>query len=115
MTVLAAQQFMPCIVIGALLTLCIYYSAPRVSWMLPGLWSLIFSLGVFASHRLLPRQACWVGVYYAACGCLCLRWGQGDQALAPWQMGGSFGGGQLLGAAILYWNLERTSDSQANR
>ena len=35
-------------------------------------------------------------------------WGQGDNAFSPWQMGISFGGGQLLGAMILYWTLERT-------
>ncbi len=79
--------------------------------MLPGLWSLVFSLGIFASYRLLPRQSLWIGFYYAVCGCLCLLWGQAENVLAPWQMGLSFGGGQLLGAAMLYWNLERTHGS----
>lgn len=111
MTQLAVEQFLPCVVIGALLTLCIVNSAPEVAWTLPGLWSLIFALGVFASYRLLPRQAFWVGVYYTLCGCLCLLWGQGENALAPWLMGATFGGGQLLAAAILYWTLERTDDS----
>jgi hypothetical protein len=54
----------------------------------------------------------WVGVYYAVCGCGCLVGGQGHHAFAPWQMGVTFGGGQLLGAAILYWTLERTDASQ---
>lgn len=111
MTLLAVEQFLPCLAIGALLTMCIYASAQHVAWMLPGLWSLVFSLGVFASYRLLPRQALWIGVYYAVCGCLCLLTGSGDNAMAPWQMGVSFGGGQLLGAAMLYWNLERTDAS----
>lgn len=108
MNLLAVEQFMPCVAIGALLTMCIYFGASQVAWMLPGLWSLVFSLGVFASYRLLPRQSVWVGFYYATCGCLCLLWGNGENALAPWQMGISFGGGQLFGAAVLYWNLERT-------
>ena len=111
MTTLAVEQFMPCLLIGAVLTLSIYFAAQQVAWMLPGLWSLLFSLGVFASYRLLPRQAFWVGIYYAACGCICLFWGQGTQTLAAWQMSLSFGGGQLLGAAILYWNLERPDAS----
>lgn len=110
-TILAVAQFLPCIVVGALITMCIYFKAPQVAWTLPGLWSLVFSLGVFASYRLLPRQAFWVGVYYALCGCLCLIEGQGENSLASWQMGLSFGGGQLFGAAILYWNLERTDVS----
>ena len=36
MTVLAVEQFLPCLVIGALLTFAIYRSAPQVAWMLPG-------------------------------------------------------------------------------
>jgi hypothetical protein len=112
MTLLAVEQFLPSVVVGGLLTLCIYRNAPEVAWMLPGLWSLVFSLGVFASYRLLPRQVFWVGLYYALCGFGCLLWGQGSHALSPWQMGISFGGGQLLSAAILYWTLERTHVSE---
>ena len=107
MTRLAVEQFLPCLVVGALLTLCVYLSAPQVAWMLPGLWSMLFGLGVFASGRLLPSPVVWAGLYYVVCGCICLRWGQGDNALAPWQMALAFGGGQLLCAAILYWTLER--------
>ena len=113
-TLLAAQQFLPSLVVGALLTLCIYRNAPQVAWMLPGLWSLIFGLGIFASNRLLPRQVFWVGSYYILCGCGCLLWGGGENAFSPWQMGISFGGGQLLGAAILYSTLERTDGSSPN-
>jgi hypothetical protein len=112
MTPLALGQFLPCVAVGALLTLCVYRGAPQVAWMLPGLWSLIFGLGVFASYRLLPRQVFWVGSYYVFCGCLCLLWGQGDNALSPWQMGISFGGGQLISAAVLYWVLERSDVPQ---
>jgi hypothetical protein len=107
-TLLAVEQFLPCVVVGALLTLSIYRGAPQVAWMLPGLWSLVFGLGVFASYRLLPPQVFWVGSYYVLCGCGCLLWGQGNNAFSPWQTGISFGGGQLLGAMILYWTLERT-------
>src|SRR5687767_5116119 len=68
LTLLAIEQFLPCVVVGALLTLCIARGSPQVAWMLPGLWSLTFGLGVFASCRLLPRQVFWVGVYYLVCG-----------------------------------------------
>ena len=113
-TLLAVEQFLPCIAVGALLTLCIYRGAPHVAWMLPGLWSLIYGLGVFALVRLLPRQVFWVGAFYILCGCGCLLWGQDERALSPWQMGIGFGGGQLLSAAILYWTLERADASSAN-
>ena len=65
MTRLAVEQLSPSLVVGALLTLCVFQTAPQVSWMLPGLWSLIFSLGIFASYRLLPPQSFWVALYYA--------------------------------------------------
>ena len=107
MTRLAVEQFLPCVVVGALLTVSIARYAPQSGWMLPGLWAFVFALGVFASARVLPRQVFWIGSYYVACGCLCLQWGQGDQAFSAWQMGVTFGGGQLLSAAILYWTLER--------
>ena len=111
-TLLTADQFLPCVAVGALLTLGIYRGAQDVGWMLPGLWSLVFSLGVFASYRQLPRQVFWVGVYFTVCGFVCLLWGQGTNAFSPWQMGISFGGGLLVGAAILYWTLERNDDPQ---
>jgi hypothetical protein len=110
-TLLAIEHFVPCIVVGALLTLCISRAAPEVAWMLPGLWSLIYGLGVFASSRLLPRQSIWVGSFYVLSGCGCLLWGRGELALSPWLMAISFGGGQLLSAAILYWTLERRDGS----
>jgi hypothetical protein len=108
----ALQQFLPCVVIGGLLTLTIYRSAPEVAWMLPGLWSLLYALGIFASHQLLPRQSWIVGLHYTACGIGCLTWGGGPHAFSPWQMAISFGVGQFLAAGILYWNLERTDDSE---
>lgn len=113
-TLLAVAQFLPCLLVGGLLTLCIYRGAPHVAWMLPGLWALMFGLGVFASYRVLPRQVFWVGCYYVLCGCSCLMWGQGQNALSPWQMGISFGGGQLLAAVVLYWTLEHTHVASPN-
>lgn len=104
---LAAEQFLPSVVVGALITACVYRGAPQVAWMLPGLWAMVFGLGIFASIRLLPRQAVLVGTFYVLCGCGCLLWGQGENAFSPWLMGITFGGGQLLGAGVLYWNLER--------
>jgi hypothetical protein len=106
-TLLAAEQFLPSLFVGAVVTLSIYRYAADAAWMLPGLWSLVYSLGIFASYRLLPRAVAWVALYYVAAGAACLAWGRGDPALAPWQMALAFGGGQLFGAAVLYWTLER--------
>lgn len=111
LTRLAVEQFLPCLGVGGLLTVGVFLHAPHVAWMLPGLWSFVFGLGIFASWRLLPSPVIWVGLYYVLCGCCCLRWGQGEYAFSAWQMAIAFGGGQLLCAAILYWTLERKNDS----
>src|SRR5262249_20673037 len=55
-TWLAAEQFLPCLVAGGLLTLVLVRYSPESLWMLPGLWQILYSLGVFASCRLLPRS-----------------------------------------------------------
>ena len=107
-TLLAIEHVAPALFVGALLTLFVYRDAREVAWALPGLWSLIFGLAVFASRHMLSREVFWVGVYYVAAGAVCLFRGHGVDALAPWQMALSFGGSQLLGAAVLYWTVERS-------
>jgi hypothetical protein len=51
---LAIEQFIPCVVAGGLLTIVLERSAPEVLWILPGLWQILYSLGLLASCRLLP-------------------------------------------------------------
>ncbi len=104
-TRLALEQFAPCLAAGGLLTLAIARTRPESLSMLPGLWQILFSLGVFASCRLLPRATWAVAAFYLASGLVCL--GLGDLALSPWAMGIPFAMGQTLAAAVLYWNLER--------
>ena len=110
MTLLAVGQFLPAMVAGGLVTLVLSRYAEESLWMLPGLWSILFSLGVFASHRLLPPAIFWIGTWYLAAGLVSLVWAQGEYALSPWAMAIPFGVGQLLAAAILYWHLERNYD-----
>lgn len=107
-TVFAVEQFLPSLVAGGLLTVVIVERASQSIWMLPGLWALLFSLGVFASCRLLPRAVSIAGAWYLAAGILALACGQGDAALSPWIMGATFGAGQLLTAVILHITLEQS-------
>lgn len=106
-TMLAIGQFLPCIVAGGLLIVVLLYRVPDAIWMLPGLWSILFSLGIFASWRLLPKATFWIAVYYLIAGILCLMFAQGEYAFSPWAMALPFGVGQLLAAGTLYWTLER--------
>jgi hypothetical protein len=97
----AVEQFLPAVMVGFLLTVVMTRVAAQECWMLPGLWELIFSLGVFASCRFLPRQMFVVGVWYLAAGLFCLATGSAARSLSPWTMGIPFGVGQLLVAAVL--------------
>jgi hypothetical protein len=108
----AAEQFLPAIVAGLLLTVVLLRYAPQSLWMLPGLWQVIFSLGVFSSCRFLPRPMFAVGVWYLAAGLMCLVLGHGQWAFSPWAMGVPFGVGQILVAAVLQFN-DRENNERA--
>jgi hypothetical protein len=99
----ATEQFTPAGVAGALLTFVLFRFAPQSLWMLPGLWQIIFSLGIFASCRSLPRPMFVAGVWYLAAGLAGLAFANGAHAYSPWAMAVPFGIGQLLIAAVLYW------------
>jgi hypothetical protein len=109
----ALGQFLPCLAAGAAVTAVLARTAPESAWLLPGLWQVLFSLGIFASARLLPPQALGVAVWYLGCGLACLAWARGPAALSPWAMGLPFAAGQVASAAVLFWTLERTRDDAA--
>jgi hypothetical protein len=104
----AVQQFLPSLVAGGLLTIALLQVAPQDLWMIPALWHIVFSLGVFASLRFLPRPIFLVGVWYLACGLACLALAAPLHANSPWAMGIPYGVGHLLVAAILW--QRRTSE-----
>jgi hypothetical protein len=100
---MAAEQFLPAVGAGALLTLVVVRQAPGVVWMLPGLWQVIFSLGIFSSCRFLPRPMMAAGVWYLLTGLVTIAQGEG-RAFSPWAMGIAFGVGQMMVAGILLWS-----------
>jgi hypothetical protein len=106
----AVEQFLPALMVGLLLTAVMLWSAPRELWMLPGLWQLLFSLGVFASCRFLPRQTMLVGIWYLIAGLTCLVVQSGTKSFSPWTMGIPFGVGQLLVAGVLHYGFEESNE-----
>lgn len=106
LTLLAIQQFMPALFAGGMITAIIVYYAPTLGgWALPGLWQLMFAMGVFASCKLLPRATFWIaGFYLLSSGFVLIL---GLRGLSPWLMAVPFGIGQSAVAAILYVRLER--------
>ena len=75
--------------------------------MLPGLWQVVYSLGIFASCRLLPRPTFWVAVFYLASGLAVLAAARGARRSRRGRWALPFGAGQFLAAAVLYCTLER--------
>ncbi|HEX4240966.1 MAG TPA: hypothetical protein VHZ53_06110 [Steroidobacteraceae bacterium] len=106
----AVEQFLPALTVGVLLTVVMVRMAPAEYWMLPGLWELVFSLGVFASCRFLPRPMIAVGVWYLAAGLYCLAAASQSHGLSPWMMGIPFGVGQLLVAVVLQRRYGQTRE-----
>jgi len=106
---MAVEQFLPAAFSGTLLTVVLVLTAPHEVWLLPGLWQIIYSLGVFASCRFLPRAMQAAGGWYLLSGLTTLLLGN-PGSLSPWAMGIAFGVGQALVALVLYRNGKEEAD-----
>ena len=92
----------PALIAGAAITAVLLRVAADSLWLLPGLWQILLSLGVFASRRSLPRPFAVVGLWYMVCGLACLMLARGDNAFSPWAMAIPFGVGQFMAAALIH-------------
>src|SRR5882757_629379 len=106
---MAVEQFLPSVGAGLLITVVLVRYVPAALWMIPGIWQVIFSLGVFSSCRFLPRPMLAAGGWYLLTGLACIALG-GSRALSPWAMGIPYGAGQLLVAAILLFSAHEGTD-----
>lgn len=105
---MAVAQFLPAAIAGAILPFILLRGSQSALWALPGLWQIIFSLGVFASCRCLPRPMLLVGVWFLLTGLACV--GLGDtRSLAPATMSGAYAVGMTLVAAIHYLSAKKAS------
>lgn len=110
---IAVEQFLPAAVAGVLITVVLVRYAPTTVWMLPGLWQIVYALGVFASCRFLPKRMVAAGAWYLFSGLVCLSLGD-SRALSPWAMGIPFAFGQSLIAAVLYVGAQESGAQEAN-
>lgn len=106
---MAVEQFLPSVGAGSLLTFVLVRYVPAESWMLPGIWQIIYSLGIFSSCRFLPRLMLVPGAWYLLTGLISIAFA-GNRALSPWTMGIAFGLGQLLVAAVLLFHSPEADD-----
>ena len=108
---MAVEQFLPSAAAGLLVTIVLLRYVLFATWMLPGIWQIIFSLGIFSSCRFLPRPMIAAGAWYLLTGLSCLAMG-GNRALSPWTMGIAYGAGQLLVAAILLFSTSPENEDE---
>jgi hypothetical protein len=108
---MAVAQFLPAAVAGAVLPFLLLRVSGDVFWLLPGLWQIIFSLGVFASCRCLPRPMLLVGAWFLLTGLACVALGD-VRALAPAMMSGAYAIGMMMVAAMHYFSAQKASTDE---
>jgi hypothetical protein len=108
---MAVAQFLPAGVAGAVLPFVLLHVSRDVFWMLPGLWQIIFGLGVFASCRCLPRPMLLVGMWFLLTGFACIAAGD-SRALAPATMSVAYAVGMMMVAAIHQLSAKKVSTDE---
>jgi hypothetical protein len=107
-------QMLPSLLGAAIITGSFVHLSAELVSLLPGIWAICFGIGIFASRPFLVRASGWAALYFYAAGVALLWTAQAHAPLSGWSVGGTFGVGQLLTAAVLYWNLEneKTRDEE---
>jgi hypothetical protein len=104
-------RLLPSLLAGAIVTVCFAHLSAALVPLLPGLWAICFGIGIFASRPYIVRASGWVALYFYVMGVALLWTARGPETLTAWAVGGTFGVGQLLTAAVLYWNLENDTSN----
>jgi len=98
----AVLHFVPAGVAGAALLAVFARFAPAELWLVPGLWLILVSLGIFAAARSLPQGTIYAGAWYFLSGFAVLMLAATDHGLHPWSMGLPFALGQCGIALIVH-------------
>jgi hypothetical protein len=103
-------QFLPCVLAGAAITAFVSRAHPDVVPCLPGIWALVFGLGLVAERPYLPAAIGGVAFFYLAAGAILLAVSATAIEPSGWAVGGVFGPGQLASAVILARGGQETRD-----
>ncbi len=93
---IAAQQLVPALAVGVALAPLLWDQAE----LLPGIWTMLFGVGLLSSAPYLPGHIRLLGLFYLAAGGVMAHAARVGLH-SPWPMGLTFCGGQLVAAAIL--------------
>jgi hypothetical protein len=105
-----AGQLIPCLAAGAFLVLALLPVLDRCIGMLPGIWALLYALGLFSVRPFLPHATGWVAFYFLVAGTLLLNFLPLQTVPSPWSVAGVFAIGQFG----LAWVLHRNSVRETN-
>ena len=100
-------QFVPCLLAGAAVSLCLPAGGAGFVRLLPGLWALLFGLGVFASRPYLARATGWVALFFVVAGAALLAFPPATLAALGLAHGLVFGIGLLAAAVVLHLDVPR--------
>ena len=100
-------QFVPCLLAGTAVSLGLPAAGSALVRLLPGLWALLFGLGVFASRPYLARATGWVALFFVAAGTGLLLFPPATYAALGLAHGAVFGAGLLGAAVVLRLDLPR--------
>lgn len=100
-------QFFPVIIAGFIITLAISATNKSGISYLPGIWAILFGLGIFSVRPYLDKQFIWVAVFFFIAGCKLLIMAVDNSSLSPWGMSITFSVGMIISSVILYWFDER--------
>lgn len=92
----AVGQLFPCLVAGFVVAVLMARPGSDSISFLPGLWAVLFSLGIFASRPYLPRMIGWVALYYLAAGTVLLAMAGDPTNLSSWGSGLTVGLGRTM-------------------
>lgn len=111
-TIIVARQFLPSLVAGFIMTFIMISIGEQGVIFLPGMWSILFGLGLFSMLPYMPKPVGGVGIFYLVAGSLLIYMVRMGMSLSPWGMGLTFGLGNVTSSLILYLNLERKTDHE---
>lgn len=106
---------LPAIFVGFVMTLAatnVSVEQDLLLRFLPGLWAMLYGLGLWACGSALPRLAHLATGFFLLGGSIAILTAANGVAAHPSQMVYLFAVGQILLAGALYWKVERVAFTQ---
>lgn len=100
-------QFVPNMIAGFIITGVMLLLESSAIVFLPGIWAILFSLGIFSMRPYLPRMVGYVALFYLIAGAVLLYIVRYNLSFSPWGMGLTFGTGHIFASLILRLNIKR--------